>query len=116
MAYPQPIREGDDFWAFEDKRIPFKIVDKDGDPSGVDASDLSLIWELKASQGGGVLLTKASLIPGEFFFDPTEPIDQGYIIYDADDAVPVVGWHNLRQADVGEAGMIFYGEAVLKGA
>ena len=116
MAYHSPIRESDDFWAFEDKRIPFRIVDKDGNSSGIDASQLSLIWELKSSQGGGVLLTKSSLIGGEFFFDPAEPIDQGYIIYNANDVTGVSGWHNLRQADVGDAGMLFYGDAVLRAA
>ncbi len=116
MSYQQDILENDNFFEDEDKRIPFRLLNRDGSESALIADDLALIWELKVAQDGVVLLTKSSLTGGHFFFDPDEPVNFGYVIYNANEAVAGSHWHVLRQNDPGDQVIIFFGDVELRAA
>ena len=116
MGYEQNILTNDNFFEGEDKRIPFRLVDRDGNDSELIAVDLAMLWELKDIQDGAVLVTKNSLTPGHFFFDPTEPDNYGYIVYNAGEASAGSLWHVLRQNDGGQNAVIFFGDVELRAA
>ena len=116
MSYRQDILQNDNFFENEDKRIPFRILNRDGSDSDLIADDLALIWELKEVQDGSILLSKSSLVGGHFFFDPTEPVNYGYVVYNANEADAGSHWHVLRQNDPGDQVIIFFGNLELRAA
>ena len=91
-------------------------MNRDGSDSDIIAADLGMLWELKEAQNGAILLTKNSLVGGHFFFDPNEPVNYGYVVYDSGEASAGSLWHVLRQNDVGLNAIIWFGDLELRAA
>ena len=111
MSIEQPITSTDNFFLGEDKTITFDVTTAAG-VSPQTMPGWALTWELKASAGGTVHITKTASLSSKF---GTNDRATGTITDGNTEAIAAGAYfHVLRRTDAGSEQILAFGDVTLR--
>ena len=116
MGLEQPISSSDNFFVGEDKTIVFDVKDTDG-VSALTMTGWALTWELKASAGGVISITKTTAAATIVLSNKYGTNDRASVtILDTDTEAIAAGsyYHHLRRTDAGYEQILAFGDVSLR--